>query len=527
MHLGSSGVAADRSAELTRRSSGTAHVAAGRRRCPLSARHAPPGAAAPRVRCAAEVDRAEGDLGDLGLGFDFDGGAHGGGGAAAVGSCYGCGAALQTGAPDGAGFVPAELFADRARHRHLHLVLCARCRALAQGEMVPGVADFAAAPPGAPPRRLLATPEQLRAELAGVRDRPALVVLLVDLLDASGSLLGRRVRDLVGRNPVVLVGTKADLLPAGTDLESVAEWLAAAAAFKKLSLAGVHLVSSRTCAGVPAAAAALRRERRGRDVVVLGAANVGKSAFVRALVREMADAGGAQHDPAARAHRGRLPVESAMPGTTLRPIPLRVFSAGGALLDTPGLHLHHRAPHLLTPEECGALHPRRRLRGFVAPAPHAVAGEGGESLAASGAPDAAAPLASYWWGGVARIDVLSCPPDTRLVFYGPPALRVEAEAGGAGAPGGGGAAAARFAAGSVAARGGLRLARRASVPAGPAFAEAAADVAVSGLPGWVAVHARGRRGAAVELAIWAPPGVEAHVRPSLPTPPPFAEEQAA
>lgn len=36
---------------------------------------------------------------------------------------------------------------------------------------------------------------------------------------------------------------------------------------------------------MPAAVAAIRRERRGRDVYVMGAANVGKSAFIRALVR--------------------------------------------------------------------------------------------------------------------------------------------------------------------------------------------------------------------------------------------------
>jgi GTPase SAR1 family protein len=45
--------------------------------------------------------------------------------------------------------------------------------------------------------------------------RRCLVVLLVDLLDASGSLLPH-VRDLVGANPIILVGTKSDLLPAGT-----------------------------------------------------------------------------------------------------------------------------------------------------------------------------------------------------------------------------------------------------------------------------------------------------------------------
>lgn len=40
-----------------------------------------------------------------------------------------------------------------------------------------------------------------------MRGKPAVVVLLVDLLDASGTLMGR-VRDITGNNPVVLVGTK-------------------------------------------------------------------------------------------------------------------------------------------------------------------------------------------------------------------------------------------------------------------------------------------------------------------------------
>lgn len=42
--------------------------------------------------------------------------------------------------------------------------------------------------------------------------RAAVVVLLVDLTDAGGTLMGR-VRDMVGRNPIVMVGTKMDLLP--------------------------------------------------------------------------------------------------------------------------------------------------------------------------------------------------------------------------------------------------------------------------------------------------------------------------
>lgn len=37
--------------------------------------------------------------------------------------------------------------------------------------------------------------------------------------------------------------------------------------------------------------------------------------------------------------------------------------------DTPGVHLHHRLAHMLTPEELKSLHPRRTLRAYVPPTP--------------------------------------------------------------------------------------------------------------------------------------------------------------
>lgn len=66
------------------------------------------------------------------------------------------------------------------------------------------------------------------------------------------------------------------------------------------------------------------RERKGRDVFVVGAANVGKSAFVRAMLKEMSAFESSNYDPAAMANSRYLPVESAMPGTTLGFIPLQV-----------------------------------------------------------------------------------------------------------------------------------------------------------------------------------------------------------
>lgn len=63
---------------------------------------------------------------------------------------------------------------------------------------------------------------------------------------------------------------------------------------------------------------------------------MGKSAFVRRMLKEMASMDSRHFDAKATQVGRRLPVESAMPGTTLGFVKLGAFSSGGALYDTPG-----------------------------------------------------------------------------------------------------------------------------------------------------------------------------------------------
>ena len=78
---------------------------------------------------------------------------------------------------------------------------------------------------------------------------------------------------------------QVDLLPKGTDTAAVKDWLLATAGHRRLNVVNAHLVGSPSGQGVTKVASALLRERKGRDVYVLGAANVGKSSFIRALVK--------------------------------------------------------------------------------------------------------------------------------------------------------------------------------------------------------------------------------------------------
>ncbi|KAF6256744.1 hypothetical protein COO60DRAFT_85689 [Scenedesmus sp. NREL 46B-D3] len=430
--------------------------------------------------------------------------------------------------------------------------------------------------------KLLVTPEQLRQKISEVRGVKALVVLLVDLLDASGSLMGK-VRDMVGNNPIVLVGTKMDLLPGGCKPKDVADWLAESAARRRLQVTSAHLVSSHTGEGIAAVTGKVCRERKGRDVFVVGAANVGKSAFVRAMLKEMSSLTGGNFDAAALATSRHLPVESAMPGTTLGLIPLQAFETGGTLYDTPGVHLHHRIPHMLTPDELRLLHPRKRLMAFSPPTPldivRAQEDEDGVEDAAtdtSSSSSSSKPntvTASYIWSGLVRVDVLSGPPSCSLAFHGPRSMRVyglpllaegqevdfedeqeeeeddgevdealqervegwqgaasssssssssSSEGGDAGADGSGSkkkpgrGSSVLFCKDSVQARGGL-VPHSFVVKSPMPTAACLADVAVSGLPGWVGVYARFSKQDVV-LRVWVPRGVEVFLRPPLPCP---------
>lgn len=241
------------------------------------------------------------------------------------GHCYGCGVRLQTSSRTAPGFVEQEQYLIKQRHRQLDRLLCERCHDLNHGKMVPGVQDLALR--SDPGEVRLATPEGLRGALAHVREERAVAVLLVDVLDASGYFLSR-VRDLVGANPVVLIATKVDLLPTGTNEGAVLDWVVSLAAFKRLRVESAHLVSSKTGQGLSEAIGEVLRMRQGRDVYVLGAANVGKSAFVRAMLAQMASFSSRHFDPAATGVGRYMPTESPMPGTTLGLIALRPFESG-------------------------------------------------------------------------------------------------------------------------------------------------------------------------------------------------------
>ncbi|XP_073105989.1 putative nitric oxide synthase isoform X2 [Elaeis guineensis] len=296
----------------------------------------------------------------------------------AVACCYGCGAPLQTTEVDAPGYVDSDTYELKKRHRQLRTILCGRCRLLSHGQMVTAVCGHGGYPGG----KQFVSAEELREKLSHLRHEKVLIVKLIDLL------------------------------PKGTDLNCIGDWVVEATTKKKLNVISIHLTSSKSLVGIAGVISKIQKEKKGRDVYILGSANVGKSAFVNALLKMMS-----QKDPVAAAARKYKPMQSAVPGTTLGPIEIEAFLGGGKLFDTPGVHLHHRQAAVVHSEDLPSLAPQSRLRGQSFPAVS-------EKSTLKDTDDIGLNGFSLFWGGLVRIDVIKVLPRTRLTFYGPRKLQI-------------------------------------------------------------------------------------------------------
>ena len=255
----------------------------------------------------------------------------------------------------------------------------------------------------------------------------SLLLLIVDATDVEGTLIDEALRDVMpAETPVLLAVTKADLLPRLRQQELA--FVRDRARARGIGATAAYAVSAVTGDGVAALAeavvAAARPERR--NVVVCGAASVGKSTLINVLSREVLrlshQGNKLSHHVAAKALVDLT--ESELPGTTLGAIDVKCFaSLHQSLYDTPGVVQPHAISYSLFPAHLMAplraptpLAPRRALRmragdallleaawmdgGATGAAGAAeVVAESAEAAAAAAAEAAAAPML------LARVDV--------------------------------------------------------------------------------------------------------------------------
>ena len=238
--------------------------------------------------------------------------------------------------------------------------ICKRCHGLQNFGEVPEMLR-----PGWTDEPLLSQ-EKFRKLLLPLKEKPAVIVALVDLFDFSGSILPE-LDAIAGDNPVIIAANKADLLPSKMGQTRAENWVRRELEYlgvKSIANIGgaVRLVSCKTGFGV----SQMLEKARGLagdmdcDIYVVGAANAGKSTLINHILSKNSkgDKPKDKKRPGnANAFKGAV-TASPLPGTTLEFIKVDIGD-GQTLYDTPGLLVPSTLTQRLTPTELKMVVPKR------------------------------------------------------------------------------------------------------------------------------------------------------------------------
>nr|WP_134687197.1 ribosome biogenesis GTPase YqeH [Brevibacillus migulae] len=242
--------------------------------------------------------------------------------------CAGCGIEIQTDDQAKPGYTPRSAL-DR------DTVICQRCyRIKHYNEVAPVSMDD----------------DDFLRILNGIGAADTLVVMVVDLFDFQGSWL-RGLPRFVGKNPILLVGNKVDLLPKNINLNRVRNWIQHEAKERGLKPEDVVLVSAAKGIGIDELLARIGQLRKGKDVHIVGVTNVGKSTLINRILH---DYGAADMEI----------TTSPFPGTTLDKIEIPLED-GRLLYDTPGIINRDQIGHMVTAQDLRKLSPTARINPKV------------------------------------------------------------------------------------------------------------------------------------------------------------------
>ncbi|KCV72707.1 hypothetical protein H696_00286 [Fonticula alba] len=296
------------------------------------------------------------------------------------------------------------------------------------------------------------TPVSLKAEdyrqiLQQIRERQALLVLVVDLFDFPGSLV-RDLPDVVGWDQVILAANKSDILPRDACRNRLKRWITNESKRTIGSrIIDTHLVSASSGEGVQELLDSINRLRGSRPVYTIGKANVGKSHLVNRLIEfslmqsqqpDLAPGADGESGTGSKAlsnnarrraiRRLKLTTTSTVSGTTLNLVRFELPGAhggpAGVLIDTPGLLPEtHTLADYLTRQEADALIPLRlsSTESNSARVPSPLAGSRYErtrrtEIGLRPRIFELAPGRSLFLGGLGRLDFVDCTSGIERIF---------------------------------------------------------------------------------------------------------------
>lgn len=237
--------------------------------------------------------------------------------------CYGCGAQLQESDPDQVGYVPQL---DKST------LLCKRCYRMQHHNEYHAHALDA---------------KHFRAVIKKKMSTKGLVILIVDLFDLNSSF-DKEVMALIKKNPLIIVGTKRDLLLKSVKDAKIVQYLKKEALMHKLQVQDILLVSASKKKGIDQLLASIEKHRHQADVYMLGVTNVGKSSLVNAMIN------------AVEKSAYQITVAN-YPGTTLDTIQI-ALDEQSSLFDLPGIVLDNQMVHYLDSSDYHYLNMKKEVK---------------------------------------------------------------------------------------------------------------------------------------------------------------------
>jgi len=233
--------------------------------------------------------------------------------------CLGCGESLQNNDENMVGYV-----------YDVSNTLCKRCYRYRH------YGDYSLMQP-------LVTPaEVLLQEFAAMN---ALFIWVIDLFHLEESLIAGLNRH-IGQKDIIIVATKRELYPITVSSQKISQMIANRIKDENITFKDIIVVKNYAKDGQQEVFSAIKKHRKGRDVVVFGVANVGKSTLINALFP--------QSTP--------LTV-SQFPGTTVAL--LAIEHQDFRVYDTPGIEMKSKLLTHLTSEQIKVLQPKKPIRPKV------------------------------------------------------------------------------------------------------------------------------------------------------------------
>ncbi|RMX63574.1 hypothetical protein DD238_006567 [Peronospora effusa] len=189
-------------------------------------------------------------------------------------TCSGCGIELQYKKPKEVGYFPKQLLHNVHDLKDLKRLCCERCFQMTQyGKISDTKMPY----------------QEYEKRVMELRSKDMLMIQLVDILDISGSLLPKS-RHIFGKKPVMLVVNKGDLVPTKSGIRRLMRRIKQEAKEAGIeNLISIYLISAMKRIGMKEIVEDVTKYREGRDICVVGAANVGKSTFLNSFLSHLVD----------------------------------------------------------------------------------------------------------------------------------------------------------------------------------------------------------------------------------------------